>query len=275
MSKGEGSAKKKLTWREYNLIFTVLGIAIVLASYFLVYSKYTEKNAALESEIGTRSSYLTELNDCYNNLATYEDGIATAKKNISDNLAKLPVSGTDTNGKKQAGINDEDFLLYLMEANKAVGADLQTVDFQSSSLIAQFDCYVGDEVKNVSGYRTGTTSSGVLSYNQLKEYLRYIYEKTNNTTFVDSISISYEAQTAKLNSTVSLSKYFVDYADSDYSAPDVPNVPIGTADPFGTANTPANNTPATTAPATTAPATTTPAPAPTTEPAPAPETTAA
>ena len=207
----EGSAKKKLTWREYNLILTVLGIAIVLAAYFLGYSKYTEKNAALEEEIGTRSAYLTELNDCYNNLATYEEGIATARKSISDNLAKLPVSGKDANDRKQAGINDEDFLIYLMEANKAVGADLQTVDFQSSSLIAQFDCFVGDQVKNVSGYRAGTTSSGVLSYNQLKDYLRYIYEKTNNTTFVDSISIAYDAESAKLNSTVSLSKYYVDY----------------------------------------------------------------
>ncbi|MBR4765972.1 MAG: hypothetical protein IK085_04315 [Clostridia bacterium] len=258
MAKSEGSAKKKLTWREYNLILTVLGIALVLAAYFLGYSKYTEKNEAIEQEIGTRSAYLTELNDCYNNLATYEKGIADAKKNISANLAKLPVSGTDTNGKKQAGINDEDFLLYLMEANKAVGADLQTVDFQASSLIAQFDCYVGDEVKNVTGYRTGTTSSGELSYNQLKEYLRYIYEKTNNTTFVDSISIAYDAESAKLNSTVSLSKYYVDYADSDYSAPAVPNVPTGTSDPFGTANpTPATTAPATTTavPATTAPTT--------------------
>jgi len=261
----EKSSKKKLTWREYNLILTVLGIAIVLAAYFLGYSKSSEKNTALEEEIGTRKAYLTELNDCYNNLTNYESGIAQAKANITKNLSKLPVSGKDANDKKQAGINDEDFLLYLMEANKAVGADLQTVDFQSSSLIAQFDCYVGDQVKNVSGYRTGTTSSGVLSYNQLKEYLRYIYEKTNNTTFVDSISISYEAESAKLNSTVSLSKYYVDYEDADYSAPVVPNVPIGTSDPFGTANTPATTAPA---PATTAPATT----APTTA---APETTAA
>ncbi len=247
----EGSAKKKLTWREYNLILTVLGIAIVLAAYFLGYSKYTEKNAALEEEIGTRSAYLTELNDCYNNLKTYEDGIAEAKKNIASNLSKLPVSGKDANDKKQAGINDEDFLLYLMEASKAVGADLQTVDFQSSSLVAQFDCFVGDEVKNISGYRTGTTSSGVLTYNQLKDYLRYIYEKTNNTTFVDSISIAYEAETARLNSSVSLSKYYVDYENSDYTAPPVPNVPIGTGNPFGTASTPATTAPATTAPATT------------------------
>ncbi|MBQ6265914.1 MAG: hypothetical protein IJK60_10750 [Clostridia bacterium] len=269
MAKGEGSSKKKLTWREYNLILTVLGIALVLAAYFLGYSKYSEKNTELEGEIGTRSAYLSELNDCYNNLATYEAGIADAKKNISDNLAKLPVSGIDANGKKQAGINDEDFLLYLMEANRSVGADLQTVDFQSSSLMAQFDCYVGDEVKKVTGYRTGTTSTGVLTYNQLKDYLRYIYERTNNTTFVDSISIAYEAETARLNSSVSLSKYYVDYADSDYSAPAVPNVPIGTGNPFGTANAPATTAPATTAPATTAPATTA---APTTA---APETTAA
>ena len=250
MSKSEGSSKKKLTWREYNLILTVLGIAVVLAAYFLGYSKYTDKNAEIEKEIGTRSSYLTELNDCYNNLATYENGIAESKKYISNNLSKLP-----------AGIRDEDFLLYLMEASKAVGADLQTVDFQSSSLIAQFDCYVGDEVKNVSGYRTGTTSSGKLSYSQLKDYLRYIYERTNNTTFVDSISISYDAEDAKLNSTVNLSKYFVDYEGAEYVATPVPQVPIGTRDPFGTANTPATTTrqaPATTTtPATTtAPATT-------------------
>ena len=245
MAKSEGSAKKKLTWREYNLIFTVLGIALVLAAYFLGYSKYTEKNAEIEKEIGTRSAYLDELNDCYNNLATYEEGIATAKTNISKNLSKLP-----------RGIKDEDFLLYLMEASKAVGADLQTVDFQSSSLVAQFDCYVGDEVKNVTGYRTGTTSSGVLTYNQLKEYLRYIYEKTNNTTFVDTISVAYEAETARLNSSVSLSKYYVDYDGAEYVATPVPNVPIGTGNPFGTANAPATTAPATTAPATTAAPTT-------------------
>ena len=241
----EKSSKKKLTWREYNLILTVLGIAIVLAAYFLGYSKYSEKNTALEEEIGTRKAYLTELNDCYNNLTTYESGIAQAKANITKNLNKLPKGEVKENGKKTSGINDEDFLLYLMQASEAVGADLQTVDFQSSNLVADFDCFIDGEMKHVEGYQTGTTSSGTLNYNQLKSYLDYIYAKTNNTTFVDSVNVSYNAEASNLNSTISLSKYYVIYEGAQYSAEPLPNVNYGTRDPFGTAGTPA--APATTA----------------------------
>ena len=257
-------SKKKLTWREYNLILTVLGIALVLAAYFLGYQKYSEQNTALETEIGTRSSYLNELQDCFNNEPTYKKGIAEAKDNIQKNIDKLPTKV----------IYDEDFLHYLREANKAVGADLQTVDFQSSAVVAEFSCFVDGQNKNIKGYRTGTTSAGTLTYAQLKEYLRYVYEKTSHTTFVDSISIVYDPEVAKLNSTVSLSKYYVDYEGAEYKPEQRPNVGIGTRDPFGTGSTPAPAA-STTAPAasTTAPAASTTAPAASTT-APAASTTA-
>lgn len=214
---------KNMDQKKKNLLVGALGVIIFLVVYFLGYQNFTEKNDQISSDLETRSAYLQGLKVYNDNLLVYEKGIAFSKESINGMLARLPIN-----------VAEEDFLMYMQEINEAVGGDLSTISFAEPEMLQQFDCLINDETKNVSGYRVGVSTSGSMTYPQFKEYLQYMYEKTQNITFLDSVSISYNASEAKLDGVFNVYKYYIDYDGATYVPVTLPDVPIGVEDPFAT-----------------------------------------
>lgn len=215
--------KKTLSLRDVNMILVVVGLVILVATYFLVFRSFSEKNTELDTQYTERSAHLKELQGYYDNLKTYEKGTAEGKKNISSNLSRLP-----------RGINSEDFLVYIMDSTKAVNADLLTVNFNNSNEISKFSTVVDGKKQECTGYQMSAAFSAQMNYNQLKNYLDYIYNQSEKITFVDNFVVTYNGENSKLNTTFGLSKYFITFDGSEYIPVPVPNVAIGVSDPFRT-----------------------------------------
>jgi hypothetical protein len=215
--------KKKLSLRDVNMILVVVGLVILVATYFLVYQNYSAKNAELDSQLTEREAHLKELQGYYENLKTYEKGTADGKVNIASNLSKLP-----------RGIKSEDFLVYIMDSTAEVNADVNSVNFLNESEIATFSTVVDGNKKECKGFQTRASFTGQMNYEQLKNYLDYVYNQSDKVTFVDSFVVTYNGGNAKLDTSFSLSKYYITFDGSEYTPVPVPDVSIGVDNPFHT-----------------------------------------
>lgn len=216
---------KKLSNRDLNLLLVLAGILVFVLAYFLVFTPYQEKNEALDSKIKAQTSRLSELQAHYDNLATYEQGIADSKASSEAILSRIP-----------AGLKDEDFLLYLMDMHEKAESSLTSVSFDSVSLSGQFTGMDQEQAKVFSGYRAVTSSTAVLDYSQLKAIIHHIYEDTADLTFLDSVSVTYDSGIGLLDGVFTISKLYGCFEGSEdaYVPAEVPEVSLGTKDMFGT-----------------------------------------
>lgn len=214
---------KKLVLGNLNLVLALVGVVILVVTYLLGYQNLSTLNTDMESKLSERSGYLDQLKEYYSNISSYRTSVSTAKGNITKNLSRLP-----------SGIEYEDFLLYLMDVNKSVGGYLSNVSFTEPELISEFETVVNDKTIAVSGFRTATSSASTMTYDQLKKYLAFVYDENRPVTYLDSVSITYTGEGSKLNTVWSLSKFFVEYEESEYKPVPAPEVPIGKQDLFGT-----------------------------------------
>ncbi len=215
--------KKKLSLRDVNMILVVVGLVILLAVYFLVFQNYKTKNEELNTQLTERQAHLTELQGYYDNLKSYETGTAEGKANIKSNLSRLPL-----------GIQSEDFLVYIMDSVAEVNGTLDAVTFQDSSQVKDFSTVIDEKQVNVTGYKVGAGFTGTMNYTQLKNYLDNVYSIDNNITYVDSFSVTTDSEASTLSVSFSLSKYYISYEGGEYVPVPVPDVALGTDDPFRT-----------------------------------------
>lgn len=213
---------KKLFLGNLNLVLAIVGVLILLISYLVGYQNLSTLNKEMDSKLSERSSYLTQLKEYYGNISKYRVSVLAAKENITKNLSRLP-----------CGIENEDFLLYLMEVNDATGAKLSSVSFEPSETVVEFETIINEKTTAITGFRTGTTSSSAMDYEQLKNYLKYIYDENKPITFVDSVSITASGESSSLNTVFNISKYYIDYDGAEYSPVKAPDVALGKKNLFG------------------------------------------
>ena len=214
---------KGLPTKTKNIIFLLIGIFIFLAAYMLGFQKIQEKTAVVQEEAGKQSAYVAELKNYFNNIQTYEKGIQESKDYINDTLSHLP-----------RGISTEEVLMYVKKANEAVNADFKSISLKDPSPVRDFACVVEDKSVQMSGYQVDTNFSTEMTYPQFKDFLDYIYEGTEDITFIDTVSLVYNPESATLSTTCNISQYYVTYEGAEYVPESVPGVNIGTSNPFGT-----------------------------------------
>lgn len=213
--------KKQLSMRDINLILALVGVIVVVAVYLLVFQKFNEKNTALDATLAEKEATYQELKQYYLEKSKYITDTEKSKRAINSNLSRLPL-----------GIMSEDFLVYIMDSTDKVGAKLQSVNFRDEAQLSSFTTVIDNAVVECSGYEIGAGFTGSMTYNQLKEYLRIIYSEDEDITYVDSFSLTSNAEDATLNVSFNLAKYFITYKDGEYIPVPVPYVRTGTSNPF-------------------------------------------
>ena len=121
-----------------------------------------------------------------------------------------------------------------MDSTDEVKAILNSVNFQNESEISTFSTVVDGKKKECKGYQVSASFNAQMNYEQLKNYLDYVYNQSENVTFVDAFTVTYNAESTDLSTNFGLSKYFITFDGSEYVPVPVPDVSIGIDDPFHT-----------------------------------------
>lgn len=215
-----------LSKRDQSLLLTLIGLIIFFASYVGVYNNLNSRTDEVKSDISELYPRLVELQRHNKNLPAYNAGITESIEKVEVELMKYP-----------GDVRPEGLLNYVMELEKDIGIKVSSVSFIPAQLFSRFQLVSqgdnGSEFVPMAAMKTGFSASCRLSYPQLKRLVNYIYANEHYTT-LDSISIYYDAESGELTGSVDISKYFVTSAEYSYDHVTLPQVPLGTADPFGT-----------------------------------------
>lgn len=212
--------------RDQNLLLILLGVAIFLVTYLMVYRSYNAKSEALQAQIDTLTPRLTELRGYSANVGEYQQKIDEIGGSVARELQDYP-----------ADLRSEDLILYANELENKLGLELTGVTANPPELVAQFSLpkKSGESftLVPVAALRTGLDIQCGLDYGQFKKLLNYIYA-TKQRTALSSVDLSYNATTGGLSAAVSMEKFFVSSMEYIYEKTGIPGITQGVDDPFGT-----------------------------------------
>lgn len=215
--------------RDAKLLLILFGIVILLVGYLAVYNPYNNKADEVKAEISELETSAEELRGYYNNLDAYYAGIDSASEIIEEEMGRYPTS-----------VRHEDMIMYAISMEKDIDIDITNISFSGPNVVAAFQGASEDEngetvVKDMTAQQNAMTVSCDMSYKGLKDMIKYI-TKTEQRTTLDSVSVSFDAETAQINGSATFNKYFISSPDDEYVETQVPKIPLGKDDLFGTYN---------------------------------------
>ena len=214
--------------RDIKLLIIFGGLVTLLLCYLLVFNKFNEKRDAVDAEIVKLQPELDTLREYQAHKAEYEDKISVAKTEISSVLSALPTS-----------VWQEDQVLLADRMEHDLKIDAVGEGFSEPILVKQLKGVTEDKIDNASSaldqsiYKAQMTLKAKMTYNQMKDYLDYIFHE-ENLTGLESVELTYNAEDRKLDATTVLNSYYINYANAPEESHLVPNVSKGVKDPFGT-----------------------------------------
>ncbi len=222
----------KLSKKDVKLLIIVAGLLVFLLCYLLVYNNLMDKKDAVDAQITELQPKLQEYQEYAAHQKEYEEKTAEAKENISATLAKLPSS-----------YYPEDVILYTTGLERSIGIDATGFTFADPVSVNQFTGVTEENLDDPSkavdmtAYETQTTVDLNTDYPKLKNLINSVYKDSETLTGIDSVSVSYDPETALLTGNVVLDKFYLTYADAPEYTTTTPATTYGIADPFGSLDT--------------------------------------
>ena len=216
----------KIAKRDLKLLLILAGLLVFLLMYMLVFNPMQTKINDVKAENAQLSAQVDDLEAKYLRMAEYEEGIQTSRAYVKETLKRFP-----------GNVKEEDILSYLLTMEARQGIRMESVTFIKPELVQQFNLMTqvdGQDVAVTAGaYRANTVMTGALNYPQAKNVINYLYGSDKQTT-LESVTLTYNAETGKLTGSFELSKYFINWDGAEYVPERVPVVDIGLKDLFGT-----------------------------------------
>ncbi len=213
----------KITRHDVKLLLALGGILVFVALYYFVYTPMIEDTEDLSREYNLKKAELSLLQDYYEDLDENNANAILAQENIQTIVDSYP-----------RYVEDEDFLLYLIEWQDKNDLNFISYGFGDGEIFAEIPVYlerdvdgvVGPVLTNLQGGKVSMNLSGSFSYTQLKNAINTV-SFDEDRTVIDNISISYAGTGDLLNSTITLSKFYLNWEGAEYIPPELPDVSIG------------------------------------------------
>ncbi len=235
-----------------KVLIIIVGIVALVLSYFLGYSAFAEQTAAVNSEVSTlqaevavlnamnakQDDYVKEMDDMNNQVAYVEKKFPSMIKAedviiYSDALEKV-------NEMKISGVNIEEAQLTYTTANgdevvmdvaTEENAEGETEVSPEDELKAEYAKYSITEDYYYDLYEVPVTYSFTVAYENLKRAIEYI-RSSSDTQSIKTVALAYNAESGDLTGTITVGDYVLVGSDAGYVAPSLPEIPVGTLNPF-------------------------------------------
>lgn len=215
----------KITKRDANLLLLLLGILIFFGAYTGIKNSLNSKTNTINSEISTLEPRLSKLQEFSNNISKYQQDIGTIDKYIESELTRYPKD-----------VRTEDLIMFARRLEQKVGIDISSISFTTPTILTQFDMVSSENEEGSIPSAVMTTSMSAscsMTYSQYKKLSDFLRNEKEHTT-LENIDVSFNAETGALFGDFTLTKYFICSKDYEYKPTKVPNIALGTKNPFGT-----------------------------------------
>ena len=230
----------KLSKRDLKFILMLLGLVIVVASYYLVYTPAVERTEAIEAQNAELQTQVSRLEELDANKAEYEKSIIDMNEEIAALTAEFPAAT-----KEEDGV----YFAHLMEQNVVGDVSISAVTLGNPEVVlvtevvngateestdaATVEGGVAATVSEYTMYRTRNAFVYSTGYNGLKNLVNTINHQMDKIT-IQTLSVSYDTGTGLLSGTVDTNFFTMEGTEREYSKPNLPNVNEGTSNIFKT-----------------------------------------
>ena len=212
---------------KYILMF--LGILIFMASYLLVYMDYTSKTDGLSIDISDLRTKLDTLNGYEVSLPKYRDTVAQNKTDISGVLDNFYSSA-----------RPEDFIMLATGLEDSVGLSVTGLTFDEPAAVWAITGVADGKDDSVPAvplqlmcYKTSSTITGSMNYEQIKQALDYI-SRQKDVTKLNSLNLTYDSSTGFITGEFLLDKYYITGRDVPDNETKIPYTELGKSILMGT-----------------------------------------
>ena len=242
----------KVKKSEIQLLIAVIGVLIVVCTYFLVYSSFNEKSDALEAQNVTLSSQVATLEALDQRKADYIEATGKMQSYITNFENRFP-----------ADILPEDSIMMVKTledytrtevANIAFGSEAEDAATTTADATAATDVAAADAAADTTAAAATTAASPVstdgtayadthmyevplsisisCTYDDFKGLVRYIYNQQERES-IQGVSISYNETDGMLTGNMTMNTYYLLGTDKVYSSPYIPDMQMGVDTIFG------------------------------------------
>ena len=225
--------KMKVKKSEIQLLIAVIGVLIVVCTYFLVYSSFNEKSDALEAQNVTLSSQVATLEALDQRKADYIEATGKMQSYITNFENRFP-----------ADILPEDSIMMVKTledytrtevANIAFGSEAEVVYTPAADAATTAASPVstdGTAYADTHMYEVPLSISISCTYDDFKGLVRYIYNQQERES-IQGVSISYNETDGMLTGNMTMNTYYLLGTDKVYSSPYIPDMQMGVDTIFG------------------------------------------
>lgn len=229
--------KELLNIKRNRVILILLGIFILVISYYGVYITNQDKIDSLELEMVDMKSHLEELENFNGKKQFYLDETDRMNNEIDLVISKFP-----------ADILPEDLIMYIKEVeddydtsiNYATFTEKMTLNDQAitggeggtSSTDEESSTTAANNTEPV-GYKRTIYITVQSSYVGLKDLITHIING-NDKMVIESLSTSYDSSTGELSSEMGINCYYMTGTGREYVGSTIPQETIGKTNIFNT-----------------------------------------
>lgn len=236
----------KVKKSEIQLLIAVIGVLIVVCTYFLVYSSFNEKSDALEAQNVTLSSQVATLEALDQRKADYIEATEKMQSYITNFENRFP-----------ADILPEDSIMMVKTLEDYTRTEVANIAFGSEAEVVYTpaaDAAAADAAADTTAAAATTAASPVstdgtayadthmyevplsisisCTYDDFKGLVRYIYNQQERES-IQGVSISYNETDGMLTGNMTMNTYYLLGTDKVYSSPYIPDMQMGVDTIFG------------------------------------------
>ena len=237
----------KVKKSEIQLLIAVIGVLIVVCTYFLVYSSFNEKSDALEAQNVTLSSQVATLEALDQRKADYIEATEKMQSYITNFENRFPAdilpedsimmvkTLEDYTRTEVANIafGSEAEVVYTPAADAATTtADATAATAAAATTAASPVSTDGTAYADTHMYEVPLSISISCTYDDFKGLVRYIYNQQERES-IQGVSISYNETDGMLAGNMTMNTYYLLGTDKVYSSPYIPDMQMGVDTIFG------------------------------------------
>jgi len=211
--------KLGITDREKKLLFIVMAILILVASYFLGFVKLNEKAAVIEESNEKDAATVAQLQSMFDRQEETKKETENYKKTIANIIEKYPVD-----------VPQEKTIYLLKGMQDIVLLDMDNINFKMNNLMLPFS---GEN--SPRGCYDDMTIHYNATYGQFKDLIQYVLDFADRTT-IPRITANFDESTGYLEGNMTYRMYYLTNTEKEYV--DVPptGIELGLPNLFHTAD---------------------------------------
>lgn len=218
------TAKKTMTY------VLLLGALLLVAVYFLVYKKYNDMAAAINSSNITLAERVNELKEYYDNLDAYNAEIDMMQQQVNEWLDEFP-----------ADVKEEDIIVLALDTEEAAYVAYTNINIQERTALRTIPATIvqpaGMEnlTSDIIFVERKTSYVNTTDYFNIKNCVEVI-NNSDNRLVISNITYSENEETGLLDGTIEVTFYSVIGTGKEYVPQVLPEYESGLLNLFGISN---------------------------------------